>query len=207
MTDAHLKWDSLEYLFRAFPSSLRERQQWRQASDAVDQALTTRGHYGLPALVPGLVHARLATALLAAGYRSKRDLLGRSFLCLGCHAGLEVRILRDFGASKVIGVEMRADVVEASINARLTDPGDVVVEDFWGYLSRTDGELFDTVMALAPQRLAVERLWERVKNWLVPGGPLVVVAQPGDITGKPQEVRQGPAMEGTMRWYQLKRAL
>lgn len=200
------KWDSLEYLFRAFPSSVRQRQRWRQACDAVDQALSVRGHYGVPALVPGLVHARLATALLAAGYRSKRDLQGRSFLCLGCHAGLEVRILRDFGASKALGVEMRADVVQASLDAGLISPGDVVVQDFWGYLTKAHEGATDTVMALAPQRLAIERLWDRVEHWLVPGGKMVIVAQEGDVLVVPEEARQGPAMEGTMRWYDLNRA-
>ncbi len=86
---------------------------------AVYQSLLARGHSGLPALIPGLVHARLATALLVAGYQSKSQLSSHSFLCLGCHAGLEVRILRDFGASHAEDVEIRQAVVQEGIRNRL----------------------------------------------------------------------------------------
>lgn len=198
-------WDSLEYLFRAFPSSLRKRRRWRLACQMVDQSLTLKGHHGLPALIPGLVHARLATSLLAAGYRSKRDIGGRRFLCLGCHAGLEVRILRDFGATEVLGVEIRSDVVQASLSAGLTAPGDVVVQDFWEYLTNTGEETFDTVIALAPQRLPIGRLWASARNWLASKGHLTVVAQTADVFDVPKEALHGPAMEGTMRWYQVAR--
>lgn len=81
-------WVSLEVLFRLFPSSRMQRQTWRQVCEAVHAELLARGHRGLPALIPGLVHARVATVLLAAGYHSKRDLQARKILCLGCHAGL-----------------------------------------------------------------------------------------------------------------------
>ncbi|NMP23667.1 class I SAM-dependent methyltransferase [Sulfobacillus harzensis] len=198
-------WVSLEYLFRAFPSSRVQRQAWRQACEAVDAALLARGHHGLPALIPGLVHARLATALLAAGYRSKRDLQERSFLCLGCHAGLEVRILRDFGASQALGIEIRPDVVAASLTAGLIAPGDVVVQDFWEYLKEMGHETFDTVIALAPQRLPMERLWALSQSRLVVGGLMVVVAQDTDVLSIPQATTIGPAMEGTMSWYRLQR--
>lgn len=89
---------SLERLFRSFSSCVGQRHTWRQGSDDCYRNLLARGHEGRPALVPGLVHARLATALLAGRYRQKRQLQGRTFLCLGCHAGLEVRTLRDLGA-------------------------------------------------------------------------------------------------------------
>ncbi len=67
-------WVSPELLF---PSSRMQRQAWRRVCEAIDAALLERGLRGLPALIPGLVHARLATALLAAGYRSKQDLQAR----------------------------------------------------------------------------------------------------------------------------------
>ncbi|PSR21961.1 MAG: hypothetical protein C7B45_08710 [Sulfobacillus acidophilus] len=196
-------WVNLEVLYRIFPSSRMQRQAWRQACEAIDAALLARGHRGLPALIPGLVHARLATALLASGYRSKRDLQARKFLCLGCHAGLEVRMLRDFAAMRALGVEIRQDVVKASVTAGLVTQEDIVAQDFWEYLRFGEHEMFDTVMVLAPQQLILQQLWELSQSRLSPGGQMVVVAQDTDILSVPHETAIGPAMEGTMCWYRL----
>ncbi len=163
-------WVSLEVLFRVFPSSRMQRQAWRQACEAVDAALLARGHRGLPALIPGLVHARLATARLAAGYLSKRDLQARKFLCLGCHAGLEVRILRDFAAMRALGVEIRQDVVAESVTAGLVAREDIVAQDFWEYLRFGEHEMFDTVIVLAPQQLVLQQLWDLSQSRLLLGG-------------------------------------
>jgi hypothetical protein len=196
-------WVSLEVLFRVFPSSRMQRQAWRQACEAVDAALLARGHRGLPALIPGLVHARLATARLAAGYLSKRDLQARKFLCLGCHAGLEVRILRDFAAMRALGVEIRQDVVAESVTAGLVAREDIVAQDFWEYLRFGEHEMFDTVIVLAPQQLVLQQLWDLSQSRLLLGGQMVVVAQDTDILSVPHETAIGPAMEGTMSWYRL----
>lgn len=198
-------WVSLEYLFRAFPSTRRQRRAWLQACGAVDAVLSAQGHHGLPALIPGLVHARVATALLTAGYCSKRDLRGRRLLCLGCHAGLEVRIVRDFGALQVLGVEIRPGVVRASWTAGLVTRDEVLVQDFWDYLRAASGERYDTVMVLNPHELPLRPLWALAKSRLLPGGQMVVVAQEIDVLSVPPCTVTGPAMEETMRWYRLER--
>lgn len=189
-------WVILEFLFRLFPSSRMRRQTWRQACEAIDAAFLAIGHRGLPALIPGLVHARLATALLAVGYRSKRDLQARKFLCLGCHAGLEVRILRDFAAMRALGGEIRQDVVTACLTAGLVGPQDIVAQDFWEYLRLGEHEMFDTVIVLAPQ-LALAAVVEFVATAVVAGRPAT------DILSVPHETAIGPAIEGTTSWYRL----
>lgn len=201
----HEDWISLERVYRSFPSTQRERFMWRNAASLVHARLTEQGHHGLPALLPGLVHARLATALLAAGYHSKRELRNHSFLCLGCHAGLEIRILRDFGAGWVHGLEIRPGVVEEACQAGLVERHEISGGDFWEYLSASPFLSVDMIMALAPDRLSLERLWDVAEPHLVPGGHLVAVAQDTDILAMPKGVSVGPAMEGTMNWYILQR--
>ena len=195
-------WESLERVFRAFPSRREERFAWRTACALVYQKLLVQGHMGLPALIPGLVHARLATALLAAGYRTKRQLAGRSLLCLGCHAGLEVRILRDFGA-RAEGLEIRQDVVEAAVNACLVQRGEVEAADYWEYLSQPPRALRHDIFMLAPEEVPVETLWNAAKSHLTAKGHLVIVAQPSDMVGVPTVAERGVALEGTMQWCRL----
>ena len=196
-------WQSLERLYQAFPSTLNQRRTWRTAAQLIDKRLQARGHQGLPALIPGLVHARVATALLAAGYRTEAQLATSSFLCLGCHAGLEVRILRDFGARSVHGVEIRGEVVQEALRARLVDSSEVTTEDFWTYLAAEGHELFDNILVLAPEALSLQRLWRAVIPHLAADGRLAVVAQPADLRDFPLHIPQGAALEGTMQWYAL----
>ncbi len=204
--DPHGDWQSLEVLFRAFPSTQRQRRAWRTTTIRVDAALAARGHHGLPALVPGLVHARVATALLAAGYRSKDELRARSFCLLGCHAGLEVRILRDLGAGWVRGVEQRGDVVAEAVAAGLVTADAVWVGNYWDLLARGALPLCDEMLVLAPERLPLGQLWEAAGPTIREGGHLVVVATRADAEAVPAEAVSGPALEGTMRWHVLERS-
>lgn len=196
-------WQNLEVLFRAFPSNRTLRAAWRQAAREADAWLSERHHHGLPALLPGLVHARLATALLAAGFHHKSQLQGAAFLCLGCHAGLEVRILRDLGAGRVLGVERRSNVVEAGIRARVVEPRDIACHDYWDCLGEKSLGSWDVVLALAPENLSLGQLKTAARGSLNPRGRVVVVAEPHDVSDVPQDTRIGPAMEGTMQWYRL----
>ncbi len=199
------EWQSLEVLYRVFPSAQGQRRAWRTTAMRVHAALAAHGHHGLPALVPGLVHARVATALLAAGYRSKAELGGRSFCLLGCHAGLEVRILQDFGAGGVCGVEQRADVVAESVAAGLVRANSVRVGNYWDLLDRRLLPPCDEMLVLAPERLPVTGLWQVAAATIREGGHLVVVATHADAEAVPPEARSGPALEGTMRWHVLER--
>lgn len=195
-------WNSLEFGYRAFPSTTRLRREWRKLAESVVQTLWTRErHMALPALVPGLVHARLAVALLAAGYRKKADLIDQSFLCLGCHAGLEIRMLCDFGAGFVHGVEMRPEVVQESVAQGLVDSDAVWVGDYWDYLRRVPDVLRNAVLMIAPEDVAFRTLWEVCREHIAPGGHLVVVAQPSTVSDIPDFVSCGPALEGAMKWY------
>ena len=196
-------WESLECLYQAFPSTHAQRRAWRAASTAVRMALLTRGHLGWPALIPGLVHARLATALLAAGYRRQADLARSRFLCLGCHAGLEVRILRDFGAADAMGLEIRGEVVDEGLRSGLIRPGEVATADFWDFLTASADPSWDDILLLAPQQIALGKLWQAARGRLAPHGHLVAVAQASDLTDLPADVVDGPALEDTMRWYVL----
>lgn len=205
LLDPYGDWQSLEMLFRAFPSTQGQRRAWRTTALRVDAALAARGHHGLPALVPGLVHARLATALLAAGYRSKGELSRRSFCLLGCHAGLEVRILRDLGAGWVRGVEQRADLVAEAVAAGLVSADSVWVGDYWDLLARGALPPCDEMLVLAPERLPVGHLWQVAGPTIREGGHLVVVAARADAEAIPEEAVSGPALEGTMRWHVLER--
>ncbi len=203
--DVDEDWASLERLYRTFPSTREQRALWRTTCEEIDARLRRRGHMGLPALMPGLVHARLATALLASGYRAKTELARRSFLCLGCHAGLEVRILRDFGAGRVHGIETHPDVVRVSRMVGLVRSDEVTVEDFWRYLDFST-EIVDAVLVLMPYRISVGTLWQAVQSKLVVGGHLVIVAQSSDVLDVPAGISHGIAMEGTMRWYRMIKA-
>ena len=199
-------WVSLEYLYQAFPSTPENRNLWRTAVQEIYYQLKAQGHHGLPALIPGLVHARVATALLAAGYRSNRNLRHQSFLCLGCHAGLEVRILRDLGAGRVYGLEIRRAVVESGMDAHLIESGEVAIADYWEVLHRPNpSATWDTIMLLAPEDVSLQVLWDTVRPHLVPGGRLAVVAQMSDVKEIPQEAYGGAALEGTMRWLGLRK--
>ncbi len=201
--DPHGDWQSLEVLYRAFPSAEGHRRAWRCAARRADAALSTRGHHGLPALVPGLVHARVATALLAAGYRSSEELHGRTFCTLGCHAGLEVRILRDLGAGCAHGVELRGDVVAVAMAAGVVPADAIWVGNYWDLLARHALPTFDELLVLAPDHLLVDKLWEMARPTLRVDGHLVVVASPSDVDAIPAEALSGPALEGTMRWFAL----
>lgn len=203
MTDFRDDWESLERVYRVFPATRAQRQAWRRASNAVYQSLSAQGHMGLPALIPGLVHARLATGLLAGGYRTKSQLADRSFLCLGCHAGLEVRILRDFGARRAMGVEIRENVVREAVRAHLVEPTEIMAADFWTLLTVETETIWDDILILAPQGLSLHKLWTVARPHLVHGGHLVTVAQKSDLLDSPVEVSQGVALEGTMQWYVL----
>ncbi len=194
-------WQSLERVFRTFPSTRKQRCLWREKSSTIYERLLNRNHKGLPALIPGLVHARLATALLVAGYRSKSQLSSRSFLCLGCHAGLEVRILRDLGAGHVGGIEIREVVVQAGIDHELVRSDEIQTGDFWQILMEDTTTIWDEIMALAPQSLSLDKLWETASGHLSPGGHLIVIAQDADLLDVPSHIDYGEAMEGTMQWY------
>ncbi len=196
-------WASLECVYRAFPTTREQRRLWRTTSNAIYQSLLAKGHMGLPALIPGLVHARLATALLAAGYQTKSQLADRSFLCLGCHAGLEVRILRDFGAHRAQGVEIRRDVVQEGLRAQVVKPDEIKVADLWEFLTSDVEQTWDEILVLAPQRLSLKKLWDIARPHLTLGGHLVAVAQECDLLDMPAEVVHGSALEDTMQWYAL----
>lgn len=148
----------------------------------------------------GLVHARLATALLVAGYPDPTPLRHRSFLMLGSHAGLEVQILRDLGAATVTGIEKRADIVQAGILAQLVTADDLLITDYWVFLENRR-DRWDTIIALAPENLSLERLAGYAGPRLTSAGHLIVIAAPQDITEVTEEWLTGPAMEGTMQWY------
>ncbi len=194
-------WQSLERVFRTFPSTLKQRRVWRKQSASVYESLLNHGHHGLPALIPGLVHARLATALLVAGYRSKSQLASRSFLCLGCHAGLEVRILRDFGAGRAEGIEIRDAVVQEGIYHQLVRADEIHIGDFWHILSMDAVTIWNEIVVLAPEALSLGKLWDTVWAHLSPLGHLIVVAQDADLLDVPSHIQHGEAMEGTMQWY------
>jgi len=81
--------------------------------------------------------------------------------------------------------------------------GGIAIQNFWEYLKETDHETFDTAIALAPQQLVLQQLWDLSQSWLSPGGQMVVVAQDTDILSVPRETAIGLAMEGTMSWYRL----
>ncbi len=203
--DLHADWSSLEFVFRAFPSSRAQRQVWREMSQSIHQRLLQRGHMGLPALLPGLVHARLATALLAAGYRRRAQLANQSILCLGCHAGLEIRILKDFNAGDVRGVEIRSEVITEAVACGLIAQDDVWIGDFWDFLKSGYCGVWDEIVVLAPEQLSLAQLWPLAQESLLPGGHLVVVAQPSDVMDIPVGAAHGSAMEGTMMWLSLTR--
>ena len=59
-----------------------------------------------------------------------------------------------------LGVEIRQDVVTASMTAGLVGQQNIVAQDFWEYLRFGEHEMFDTVIVLAPQQLALQQLWD-----------------------------------------------
>ncbi len=120
---------------------------------------------------------------------------------MGCHAGLELRILQDFGAHDVHGIEIRNHVVKAAIHAQLIPAIAVTVADFWSYLSGPPVAFYTDIFALAPEALSLQHLWNAVRPHLVESGHLVVVAQPQDVGDAPPEALQAMALEGTMHWY------
>lgn len=194
--------ESLEWIFRQFPTQRQQRLQWRQIAAEVDRRLRNQHHWGTPALVPGLVHARVATALIVAGIRNKRVLLGKAILTLGAHAGLEVRILNDLGAY-AIGIERNSHVVSQAIDAGLVTSEQLIVADYWKFL-RSDLRNWDLIISLAPQSLSLELLAVHAVPHLKSRGQLVVVAHDDEVVGKTGDFDVGPALEGTMQWYRLR---
>ncbi len=194
--------ESLEWILRQFPSRWQQRTQWRQMALEVDRALRDQHHWGIPALVPGLVHARVATALIVAGFRNKRALAGKSILTLGAHAGLEVRILGDLGAH-AIGIERNARVVSQAIDTGLVSSEQLIIGDYWAFL-QAERRDWDLIMSLAPQSLNLELLATNAVPHLKSRGQLVVVAHYDEVVGRTEDFDFGPALEGTMQWYRLR---
>jgi hypothetical protein len=83
------------------------------------------------------------------------------------------------------------------------EPREIICRDYWDYLAKDGPDCWDVVLALAPENLLLARLKTATSSRLNPGGRVVVVAEPHDVSDVPQDTRMGPAMEGTMQWYRL----
>ncbi|MCL6562837.1 MAG: hypothetical protein K6U87_07495 [Firmicutes bacterium] len=196
--------NSLESLYRYFPTRLRERARWRELAQQAATLLAEQGHYGLPALLPSFVHARVAAALAASGLIGRRSLQSMAILTLGAHAGLEVRILQDLGAGTVLGVERDPRLVAVGHQLGLADPASLVVGDSWEFLSE-NRSVWDRILVLAPQRLALTPLWDQARSRLTPTGCLVVLAHRGEASDAPPQANPRPALEDTMLAWVFRR--
>lgn len=166
--------NSLESLYRYFPSRRAERERWRELAQAAAAELTEQGHYGLPALLPSFVHARVAAALAASGLVGRKALYSLNVLTLGAHAGLEVRIRQDFGAQAVLGVERDPRLVAVGHQVGLADPTSLMVADSWEFLADHQST-WHRILVLAPQRIAIAPLWRQARPRLTPQGCLVIL--------------------------------
>lgn len=169
---------SLDALLGAWSATPRQRRAWRRAAQNAEKLLRSPAHWDTPAILTGLVQARVATALMAAGLR-RADLLGRQILTLGAHIGLEARILRDWGAD-VRGVEQHRAIAGAGLQAHIVRMGDLEIGKALSVLEK-DPRHYDHILALAPSdadwpsRICVGL--QRLK----PGGSFLVVAYWRDI--------------------------
>ncbi|MBX5466146.1 MAG: class I SAM-dependent methyltransferase [Firmicutes bacterium] len=186
-----------ESLYRRFPSKKAERRGWQTLARAAEERLLALGHIGTPALIPSFVHARVAAALWASGVPRRAALAAQSVLTLGAHAGLEVRILRDLGASPVVGVERDPKLVAVGQAVGLAAPTELVVADLWEFLAG-DSRRWDRILVLAPQALSLSRLVQAARPRLAPAGRLSVLAHADQVADIPPAPRPLPALEGTM---------
>ncbi|CAB1128071.1 conserved protein of unknown function [Candidatus Hydrogenisulfobacillus filiaventi] len=191
---------SLQGLLEAWPGRPEEREAWRTFARRAEAALRERapGHWPGPALVPGLLQARLAAALGLAGL-TRGDRLRTRVLTLGAHAGLEVRMLRDFGF-EAVGLEQRPELAAAGRDTGLLPPDSLVTADYRAYLA-DPGPAWPLILALAPE--AVDPAWiATARRRLAPEGQLVVVAYWADLPAA-WHSRARPVVEGLMgglRW-------
>lgn len=169
---------SLDALLGSWPATPSQRRRWREGAQAAGTLLQSQGYWALPAVTPGLVQARVAAALLAAGV-TRSSIRGQKILTLGAHVGLEVRILRDWGA-EAQGIEQNRMVVEAGVQSQLVTPSDMVVGDVRTVLERDTGR-FNHIIALAPS----DPEWP---SWIAPAlerltsdGSVVIVAYWRDV--------------------------
>jgi protein-L-isoaspartate O-methyltransferase len=196
--------NSLESLYRYFPTRSWERARWRELAQQAVLQLAEQGHYGLPALLPSFVHARVAAALAASGLIGRSSLRAMAILTLGAHAGLEVRILKDLGAGTVLGVERDPRLVAVGHQVGLADPASLVVGDSWEYLAESQSN-WDRILVLAPQRLALRPLWDQAQRRLTGSGCLVVLAHRGEAFDLPPQAYPCPALEDTMLAWVFRR--
>lgn len=178
--DTKTLWDawSLDALFERWPASPIQRQQWRKLTEALSRELSSQGHWSAPAISPGLVQARVATALTLA--RLDGDRLHNSrILTLGAHTGMEVRILRDWGA-RAIGIESNASLV--SIGRRLgVVPHSALLKAKAPSFLQKSHRMWDYIFCLAPAHFEFESWCAPIAKRLQADGKFVLLAYWRDI--------------------------
>jgi SAM-dependent methyltransferase len=188
--------DAILCRWRATPA---QRAAWRALVERLERLGTHEAALHSAALMPGLLQARLGAALTLAGY-DRSALQGARVLTLGAHVGLEVRMLRDWGADAV-GVERAASLVRWGEGAGVTAPGTLIVADAASFL-RQSRAAWDLILTLAPSDPAWTTWPETAAAALRPGGRFVAVAYWRDIPVAWYD-RLVPCVEGTMaggRW-------
>jgi predicted TPR repeat methyltransferase len=123
-------------------------------------------------------------------------------LTLGCHVGLEDRILRDLGAGRVLGVEVDPRLVAVSRALGIVGEEEIVAAEMGAFL-RQDERRWQRILVLAPQELDLSALAALALARLAPGGRLVVLAHHGALRAIPPGLEGRSALEGTMLAYVL----
>jgi hypothetical protein len=184
----------LDFVLSHWTATPAQRRMWRTLSERLARQL---GGNQAPALVPGLVQARLGTALLLGGYLGP-PLPSLRILTLGAHAGLELRMLRDWGA-EAIGIERNLTLVRAGIQTEVVGTEALLAAEATDYLTRSCSvtHAYDLILILAPSDPAWPTWVDQASARLAPDGQLVVVAYWSDLPVGWRTLAT-PCLEGTM---------
>lgn len=191
--------DSLEWLYQYLPASKELRSTWRSLARNAQNYLAKMAHHGLPALLVSFVHARVAAALAASDFPAEK-LPTADILTLGCHVGLENRMLRDLGAAKVLGVEQDPKLVQAGVNLGVVRADEIYLDDMERYLLKQQ-TVWDRILVLAPQTLDLDRVASLALPRLKAQGKLVVLAHHGTLYDLSPDAVPLSALEETMEAY------
>ena len=122
------------------------------------------------------------------------DASGKSALDLACGEGFHTRVLRQKGASRVIGVDISEAMIELGRQAESRDPAGIeyVVADV---MELALGETFDIVFAAyllnyAQTERELGQMCEAIARHLRPGGRFVTINNNPDYTGDSDAMRK-----------------
>ena len=184
----------LDFVLERWAATPDQRRTWRRLAELLIGRL---GERQAPALVPGLVQARVATALLLAGYPHP-PLPAERILTVGAHAGFEVRLLRDWG-SEATGIEQNPRVVQAGIEAGVVSSDALLSADAETHLAQAlqKGCRYLLIAMLAPSDPAWPTWLDLASSLLTRGGHLVILAYWADLPAD-WRIAATPCLEGTM---------